>query len=568
MSDINDKYHIVYNGEVYNFKEIREELIAIGYKLKTNSDTEVILYSYIQWGQDAVTKFTGMFSIVIYDTSLNELIFINDRLGVKPLYIYKEKDILIFSSEIKAILEYKNFKKKINNKALTQYMKYGYIQPPLSIFENITKIEAGTIMKFNINTQNMTKKIYWDILDFTKNTDSLNINKLHNIIKKAFMYRTISDVPISSFLSSGIDSSLVSAVLSKENNKLNTITIGVENPKYNEAILAKDIASSIGTKHSEYYIKEKDILQLVEEMSLYFDEPFADSSMYPTYIVNKIVSQQYKVTLSADGGDESFGGYLRYIFLKKYYKIIKLPKFIKKILLCSVNIIEKTKILNQFNITSISLKLTKIKNVLNSDNISDMYESLNTYVDNEQIRKVCKNYTFDNGYFKLFDKINKNNNDFLNTAMCIDYKTYLYQVLTKVDRTSMANSIEVREPLLDHNIIEYAIGISSDSKIHDKITKKPLREILAEYMDLNLLTKTKKGFSIPIDIWLRTDLELIVNKYVNKQSILESDIFHWHEVEKIKNKFYNGSNDYIELWHIFIFQMWYDRWVKNIKKEV
>jgi len=562
MSDIKDNYHIVYNGEVYNFNEIKTELITFGYEFKTSSDTEVILYSYIQWGMKAVERFIGMFSIVILDLISKELVFINDRLGVKPLYIYREQDILIFASEIKSILEYKKFKKNINPKALAQFMQYGYIQPPLSIFEKIEKIEPASVYRYSLAEQKIIKNKYWDVLNFSDVRDELNIESLHDLLKKSFLYRTVSDVPISAFLSSGVDSSLLSAVLTKQNYELNTITIGVDDSKYNEAKLAKEIAKGLNTKHNEYYIDEKEVINLVEKMPFYFDEPFADSSMYPTYLVNKMASKKYKVALSADGGDESFGGYSRYLFLKNFSSIISLPKALKILLLYFINILEKTKILNLFNIPAIPLKLTKIKNVLKAKNISEFYESLNTYIGNEQLKSLCKNYTLDNGYFKEFDNIE--NNDLLNKAMLIDYKTYLYQVLTKVDRTSMANSIEVREPLLDHKVIEYAISISSDEKIVGKNTKKPLKDILSEYLDIGLLTKTKKGFSVPIEKWLRSDLESIVSKYINKKSIELSNTYNWNEVEKIKNKFYNGSDDYIALWHIFIFQMWYNQWVDKI----
>lgn len=564
LSDLSKNYHIIFNGEVYNFKEIKEEL-KNDFMFKTNSDTEVILYSYIKWGTKCVDKFIGMFSIVILDIFLEKLVFVNDRLGVKPLYIYNKNNTLIFASELKAILKYDEFEKEIDIEALTQFFQYGYIQPPLSIFEDVKKIEPATIMVYDLQDKNFEIKKYWEIEKIINKPSKYNLEDIEKILKSACEYRMISDVPVSSFLSSGIDSSLVTALLSK-NHKLNTITIGVNDKKYNEANLAKEIASLLNTNHYEKYITEKDLLELINILPYFYDEPFSDISIYPTFLVSRITSEQYKVALSSDGGDESFGGYDKYKYFIKYYSLISsIPKSVRLLLSKILNICEKIGIFRFIDIPMISLKIQKIQNSLEASNISEFYENLNTYIPKKRIKSILKKFKFNRGYFKEFDNINlKYNNDILNSAMAIDYKTYLYQILMKVDRASMANSIEIREPLLDHRIIELALNIESKYKLNNNYSKIPLRKILSNFLNLNLLTKNKKGFSIPIEDWLKRDLKEMIDKFTSELAIKNSNIFNLYEIQKIKSDFYMGKSNYIELWHIFIFQIWYNSWIKKI----
>lgn len=564
MSDNQNRYHIVYNGEVYNFQEIKEELAE--YQFLTNSDSEVVLYAYKKWGVECANKFIGMFSIVILDRVTNELIFINDRLGVKPLYIYQDDKIIIFSSELKGILQYSGVKRDINKKALTQFMQYGYIQPPLSIFNDVRKIEPGTIISISLLEKKQKQKRYWSVEDSIWGPNKLNIDKLEDTLLKAFQYRMVADVPVCSFLSSGVDSSLVTSLLAA-GSKLNTITIGMDDVRYNEADLARNIAHELKTKHVEQYISEYQLQQLVETLPFYYDEPFSDVSMYPTYLVSKIaVKNGFKVALSSDGGDEAFGGYYRYLFFKKYYKFLfRVPKCIKILLAYILKLAEKTRILNRLNIQMISLKIQKILNSLEADNVGEFYENLNKYISDDKVKKLLNDASLEKGHFNNFTILHeKYKADVLNVAMAIDYNTYIYQNLTRLDRSSMANSLEVREPLLDHSIIELALNLESRYKLEKNNTKLPLKEVLGKYLDLNFLTKKKKGFSIPIETWLRGDLKDLVEKHTSKKAIEKSGVFDFSVVEKIKTDFYHNNSSYIELWHVFIFQLWYQQWGEGL----
>ena len=560
QSDLSDRYHIVYNGEVYNYNEIREQL-SHKYDFRTNSDTEVILYSFIEWGTKCVEKFIGMFSIVIFDNVDCKLFLFNDRLGVKPLYYYFDENIFIFASELKAIMNYKGFDKVINRSAVTQFMQYGYIQPPLSIFEKVSKIEPGTVIEYCMGTRSLQQIRYWDILDRLRKRNEVgsNLSELENYIKVACELRLASDVPICSFLSGGIDSSLVTAIIA-ENGPINTISLGVDDTRYDEAGYARQVATSIGSTHSETYIQEKEIKSIMIELNNYFDEPFSDTSMYPTYLLSKFASDRFKVALSSDGGDEAFCGYQRYIFFKRYYWIYKIPLSLRKVISCLINYVSAKKLLF-FQMPSISLKLTKLNNVLGAKNEADVYRMLNTYISDERAFEIIQRASIEPGYYKELDnllsekKINR-----LQVAMMIDYKTYVYQLLTKVDRSSMATSLEVREPLLDHNLIEFCAGLDIKEKISGNTTKIAPRRILGKYLRPEKIMREKRGFSVPIDDWLKNDLRELVDNLTSESEIEKSAVFRFEEVSKIKNNFYETGTNYIELWHIVVFQLWYQRW--------
>lgn len=561
LSDQTDRYHIVYNGEVYNFNDIRKQLDST-YTFKTVSDTEVILYSFIEWGKECVEKFTGMFSIVIFDKLDLKITFFNDRLGVKPLYYYLNDEMLIFGSELKALMTYEGFDKSINHTAVTQFMQYGYIQPPLSIFTQVSKIVPGTIIEYDINKRTMLQTKYWDILDMpkTSNVAGVNPSELHKRIKSACQLRNISDVTICSFLSAGLDSSLVTA-LAAEDGPIHSVTLGVRDTRYDESDTARQISQSIGSIHDETYIEEKDIKTIIMKVNDYFDEPFSDTSMYPTYLLSKFASKNFKVALSSDGGDEAFCGYNRYLFFNRFSWIYRLPMPVKVLAKSVCHYFSQKDTYFRNRIPSLSLKFTKFGNVLSAKSEADVYRLLNTYINDDRVSEILHHTSIESGYYKeLDDLIEKSKGNKLQAAMLIDYKTYVYQLLTKIDRASMANSLEVREPLLDHNLIEFCAKLSLKDKLSGNVTKIALKNILENYLPAKLISKNKKGFSIPIDNWLNNELRELVDDLTCYDEIQRSGVFKFDEVTKIKTKFYDSGVNYIELWHIVIFQLWYRKW--------
>jgi len=566
-----ENYVIVFNGEIYNFKSIRKELEELGYIFISSSDTEVILYSYKEWGIKCVDKFIGMFAFSILDKVANKLYLVRDRAGVKPLYYYTNGKEFLFSSEIKSFHKHPKFEKNLNKEILPYYFQFGYIPAPHSIFKNCYKLKAGHYLELKTDNLEFTINKYWDVNDFylqekiTKNEDDI-VKDIENILDDAIELRMVSDVPVGVFLSGGYDSSLVSSILAKKQGKqINTFTIGFDDEKYNEAEHAKSIANYLGTKHTEYYMKNSDMLNLVESLPFYYDEPFGDSSALPTMIVSKLAREHVIVALSADGGDEAFCGYSKYFFLNKFSAIftnrLKLQSLKLVVNMINENIIEAINDFLPKNLkqTNIKDKYNKFKRAINSDSLEEMFQNASSYVDKNDVSKILK-IKSNNNIFSLFD--NKSNLSFLNYMMAVDYKTFMKDdVLTKVDRATMSVSLEGREPLLDHRIIEYMARVPEDIKYKNKEGKYLLRKVLYKYLPKEMVDKPKSGFQIPLEEWLKGDLKYLVEKYLD-EDILDKDIFNINEVINLKNNLFEGKNVNInQIWLIVMFQMWKEKWL-------
>lgn len=565
-----ENYVIVFNGEVYNFKNIRNELKNLGYKFISNSDTEVILYSYKEWGINCIDKFIGMFAFAVLDKLQEKLFLVRDRAGVKPLYYYADEKEFMFSSEIKSFHKHPKFKKEQNLVVLPYFFQFGYIPAPYTIFENCYKLEAGHYLEFNIqhSTFNITK--YWDVNDFhlqekfSKGEDEI-LEDVEKILDDAIDLRMVSDVPVGVFLSGGYDSSLVASILAKkQGKKINTFTIGFDDEKYNEAKHAKTIAEYLGTNHTEYYMKNSDMLDLVEDLPFYYDEPFGDSSSLPTMIVSKLSRQSVTVALSADGGDEAFCGYSKYFFLNKFQNIFS-NSFKREVLKIGLNLFSadsveyiNEKLPKNVKQTNIKDKYTKFKRAINSSSLEEMFENASSYVDKNEIAKFLK-VSKNQKLFKKWQKIGSI--EFLNQMMACDYKLFMNDdVLTKVDRATMSVSLEGREPLLDHRIIEYMARVPLEIKYKNNQGKYLLRQVLYKYLPKELVDKPKSGFQIPLNEWLRDELKPLVLKYLD-DSRLDESIFNIEEIMQLKKRFFDGVDIGTTIWFILMYQMWKEKWL-------
>ncbi|KIM05973.1 MAG: asparagine synthase [Sulfurovum sp. AS07-7] len=563
------EYIISFNGEVYNFKPLREELKALGYNFISQSDTEVILYSYKEWGIKCIEKFIGMFAFALLDKKEDKLTLVRDRAGVKPLYYYHKENNFIFSSEIKSFHQHPNFQKEINYEIIPYYFQFGYIPTPYSIFKNCFKLEAGTYLEYDLKNSDYKIVKYWDVNDFYKKekldlSESEIITSLENILEDAISIRMISDVKVGLFLSGGYDSSLVASLLTKKHSKkIDTFTIGFEDKKFNEAQHASSIANYLETNHHEYYVKDSDIFELIEQTSFYWDEPFGDSSSLPTMIVSKMAKEKVGVVLSADGGDEAFFGYSKYIFLNKFSNIFS-SSFKLSLLKSSINLIDDKLIENinnyipkKFRQTNIKDKFSKLQRAINSNNLYNMFMNASSYTDNKIVKKML-NLEINNSIFNNFK--NQNIPSFMSHMMAVDYKTFMNDdVLTKVDRATMSVSLEGREPLIDHRIIEFMAQVPDSIKYKNNQAKYLAREILYKYIPKEIIDKPKAGFQIPLNQFLRGELRHIVDKYIHKDR-LDSKIFNIEEILKIKNDFLNGADNATQIWFIISFQMWKERW--------
>lgn len=546
---------MVYNGEVYNYREIKKELNKYGYVFHSTSDTEVILKSFHQWGMKAVNKFNGMFAIALFDKSKNELFLIRDRIGIKPLHYYFNGENLIFSSELKPIMNSSFFRKEINPYALSLFIHDGYITAPHTIFKNTYKLCPGTILSFRNGT--VALNTYWSVKDKYLSrkvdesiTEKEAVDQLDDLLKSSIEYRMISDVPIGSFLSGGYDSSLVTATMQElSNTPVNTFSIGFKKSEFNEAPYAKEIARHLRTNHTEYYFTEKDFDGVLRNFINYYDEPFADDSQLPSMIVSHIARKNVKVVLTGDGGDELFCGYSAYDRILKYKKY----QYIFIILSQLNRILPLDKLISVYNKNKLQLlQLTDNQRIINCS-----FFSFKTYFEG-----VIKNISLEND--KRFSEITKISDNIQEANMLRDLINYLPEdILTKVDRATMSASLEARVPLLDHRIIEHSFNIPHYLKFKNNEKKYILKQLTYRKIPKHLLDRPKRGFAAPIDTWITRNLDEFTNELFSKEFILKQDIFKYENIEYLLGNF-RAKSKYpfgMYLWHFIVFQMWYRKYI-------
>lgn len=561
--------HITFNGEIYNYQEVKSELAKKGHTFIGHSDTEMILHAYKEWGVSCVDRFIGMFAIVIVDVLKDQVICLRDRAGVKPFYYYFKDDLFLFSSELKAFHEHPDFQKEINIDAVAAYMQYGSVPTPHCIFNYCSKLMPGSYMTIDLESKQMNESEYWNIYDHY-NKDKLSLSyeeaktETKSLLTSAFNYRMVADVPVGVFLSGGFDSTCVTSILQSERTqKLKTFTIGVPDIGLNEAPYAKDIAKHLGTDHTEINCTEKEAIELIPSLPFFYDEPFADSSAIPTTLVSKMARQDVTVALSADGGDEIFAGYNRYDYIQRYGdKLNKIPGFVRNTTVALMQKISSQNIPVMRNKYNFHNRYEKLKGVLKDPSDQNIMLSLSQQFTNDQMKDLMqKDFgMLDNLY--MSDKLTSGYSP-LSYMMAIDFQTYMLDdILQKVDRATMSQSLEGREPLLDHRIAEFAAQLPDNYKYENGVKKRILRDIVYDYVPKELLDRPKMGFAIPIGKWLTNELKDLVETHLNEQLIKEQNIFNWTYIRNIKESFYKGKMEYdAKLWYILMFQMWYARWM-------
>ena len=561
---------IIHNGEVYNFQEIKEELIALDYEFVSHTDTEVILKAFHAWGIVCVEKFRGMFAFAIYDKRSKKVTLFRDRAGVKPLYYYLKDGLFIFASELKALHKHPSFEKKLNKEVLPYYFQFGYIPAPYSIFQDCHKLEAGHYLEYDLGNQACSTREYWSV-DTCYSKEKFDcseeeiVGELESILTESANLRMVSDVPVGVFLSGGYDSTLLTALLSKDKQrKLHTFTIGFKDERYNEAKHAKEIAKYFDTEHTEYYIEASEMLEKVASLPYYYDEPFGDSSSIPTMMVSELSRQGVTVALSADGGDEAFCGYSKYFFLEKFSNIFT-SGFKRKLLQTSLNVFNEksverinTLLPSKIRQTNIRDKYNKFKRSMNANSKSEMFRNASSYLHSDEVTALLK-IQRDNKLFSKFSIDDKRS--FLDEMMRVDYQSFMVDdVLTKVDRATMSVSLEGREPFLDHKIIEFMARVPAQLKYKNSEGKYLARQILDKYIPRSITEKPKAGFQVPLLEWLQGDLSYLVEKYLDTKRI-DDEIFDLIEIEKLKHALYAGKAVNVsKVWFIISFEMWREEW--------
>ena len=552
------RYCIVFNGEIYNYKCIKEELVKKGHVFSSHSDTEVIVHLYEDYGVRCLDKLEGMFAIAIWDSFKKELFLARDRMGKKPLYYSTVNNKFIFASEIKAILINPASKKELSLESLEKFLFFGFVPTPKTMFKDIYKVPAGAYLvlrkdkKFEIDN-------YWEP-DFSRNTDTVNEREIENscleLIKKSVKKRLVSDVSLGTFLSGGVDSSLVTAIMSEilGPDKVDTFTIGFTEGKHDESIYAKQVARYLKIKNHHLKIfSVKECLEIVPEILDFMDAPIADPSIIPTFLLSRFTRQNVKVALSGDGGDELFAGYPKYYAHQLAKKFDFLGNGVKKTLGGLISkgfafMLDNKKrsffsdmhqlphIRNHLWIAPFSPE--KISRILETNCGNNIFEDIESYYQNIPSADLVSQMLYLDGKLTFSD---------------------LY--LVKVDRASMANSLEVRCPFLDKDLMEYVNSISTYLKIKDGETKHLLKKIASRYIPEDVIYRKKMGFGIPLKEWTRNGLKDIIYDYLSDKKIKDTGLFAEYEVERIMNEHYSGKKDNsMALWTLFIFQYWYYHW--------
>ncbi|ANE52465.1 asparagine synthase (glutamine-hydrolyzing) [Flavisolibacter tropicus] len=562
--------HLVFNGEIYNYNEIRDRLIELGHVFSTHSDTEVILHSWKEWGENGIAQWRGMFAIAIYDETKNEIIFIRDRAGVKPVHYYWKDGLFLFGSELKSIVAHPHFKKEINRDAVASFLQYGYVSYPHCIYQDTYKLAPGHLLRLDLTQKKIAIQQYWNVYDYY-NKPKLTIDlptaieETEKILQEAFQLRMVADVPVGVFLSGGYDSSCVTALLQKNSTeKIKTFTIGSTADHLNEAPFAKEIANRLGTDHTEYYCTHQEALEIIPELPFYYDEPFADSSAIPTILVSRMARKKVTVALSADAGDEIFAGYNRYDYISRYgQRLQSIPKPFRKLAAAAMESISSESLPYLRNKRNFHSRYDKLKNLLNDPSTSQLLKNLSHVFSQKDIEAIFQLRVQELQTAHDSTELKPLFSDPLSYMMAIDYQTYMVDdILQKVDRATMSTSLEGREPFLDQHIIEWAAQLPSDYKYHQGQKKYILKQIVHKYIPQEVMERPKMGFAIPVESWLTNELKELVQYYLSEAKLNEHNLFNISQVKKLTDEFFSGRTEkYLKIWHLLMFQMWYEKWM-------
>jgi asparagine synthase (glutamine-hydrolysing) len=545
-----------FNGEVYNFREIREELTGRGHTFRGGSDTEVMLAAIREWGVDAaVRRFIGMFAFALWDSGTRKLHLVRDRLGIKPLYLARLPGILLFASELKALLAYPDFPRVVERAALQYFLEFQYVPGPHAIYRGMEKVLPGRIIEIDGDGK-ITDRAYWDLFDHwgkpegRPRTEGEYVEELTALLDSSIRYRMISDVPLGAFLSGGIDSSLVVALMRKAaSGPVKTFSIGFRESGYDESPHARAVAAHLGTDHHEKICTPREAQALVRRIPDVYDEPFADSSAIPTMLVSEFTRQHVTVSLSGDGGDELFCGYPRYAWIRRGNVVRGIPGFLRRPL-CSL--------LSRVPIHKVQRGAESIL----YDDPAEMYFHTVGIFERRRLGEILPEVVDDAHlpYFRTFR--DPRCGGIVERAMATDIRTYLVDdILTKVDRASMAYSLEARVPLLDHRIVEFAARLPMEHKVHGGRTKHLLRKILYRHVPREQIDRPKMGFGIPVNRWLRNELRPLLAEFLNEERVRREGFLRPEGVARVVREHLSGRRDHqYRLWALLAFAMWVERY--------
>ena len=549
---------IVYNGEIYNFRELRSSLEKMGHMFYTNSDTEVIIHAYEEFGENCVNKFRGMFAFAIWDSNDRKLFLARDRVGIKPLYYGIIDKKLFFGSEIKSILQYEAYKPQINVSAIHDYLSYLYIPAPKTIFKDIYKLPPAHILIYK--NGKITIKKYWDLAfpEQKNNGESFYIKKTRELLEESVRLRMISDVPIGVYLSGGIDSSTITGLMSKISDQpVKTFTVGFNDEEFSELEYARCVSDYFDTDHHEYIV-EADAFKLLPKIVMQHDEPFGNATSIIHYLISEQIRKNVKVALSGAGGDEMFAGYPKYIGMRLAGYYCKIPGVIRK------NLIEKI----LYSLPESRKETDYVrwgKLFVNAASLSppERFYSMSSYFSEKEkyelYSKGFKNNNFEDSFKfmkELFDSVPVN--DYEQQSFYTEVKSFLpYNVLEYTDKTSMAASLEARVPFLDHKLVEFSASVPYSIKLKGYNMKYLLKKAVKDLLPKKILKRKKMGFNPPTGLWLDRDLKDLIDEYLSKEVVEQRGYFDYEYIDKLLKEHRSGKKNLgVKIWIFVCLEEW------------
>jgi asparagine synthase (glutamine-hydrolysing) len=573
------RYVIAYNGEIYNFKELRESLANRGHSFHGHSDTEALLTAVTEWGvTDTVTRLVGMFAFALWDREERTLTLARDRMGEKPLYYGKINGAFLFASELKAMVAFPGWHGEVDRDALTLFMRLAYIPAPFSIYRNVFKLPPGTLLTVSEDGEfRLEPQPYWSLDEVAAHgkeqilsiSEEEAVDSLDAILRDVVRGQMVADVPLGAFLSGGVDSSTVAALMQAQSSRpVKTFSIGSENPRYNEAHDAKAVAHHLGSDHTELYVTPRDALEVIPRLSDIYDEPFADCSQIPTFLLCQLAREHVTVALSGDGGDELFGGYNRYLWGNSVWQHGKrVPRAVRRLaarLALSISAGTWNGLAGgpmkwlptRYQVRSPGDRIHKLAGLLDASSQGDLYRRLisdwhEPVVLGQTPSPIVQSET------PFPDPC------FADQAMLWDMKGYLAgDILTKVDRAAMAVSLETRIPFLDHRVVAFSWRLPMTMKIRDHVGKWLLRQVLYRYVPSHLVERPKTGFGVPLDEWLRGPLRGWAEELLCPGRLKEEGYFDPAPIQELWRQHQSGRRNCLyPLWNALIFQSWQERWL-------
>jgi asparagine synthase (glutamine-hydrolysing) len=567
MESVCGRYVLVYNGELYNFRALRQTLESLGHPFRGDSDTEVLLEAIAQWGiADALPHFHGMFALAVWDRRERCLTLARDALGIKPLFYGWGRGCFLFASELKSIREHPSFVGEINRQALTQFFRHGYIPAPHSIYRNIFKLAPGCLLEVSTDhvTQDVSPSAWWRLSEVVSRgaadpfpgSPEEAVQALDRQLRDAIRSQMVSDVPLGALLSGGIDSSTVVALMQAESDRpIRTFTIGFAEQSHNEACDARAVAEHLGTEHTECYVTPAEARDVIPHLAQWYDEPFADSSQIPTALVAGIARRHVSVCLSGDGGDELFGGYDRYEVMRRRWRAIdRWPRGFRSVAACVAR-----SVADRLPLAIPRRKLRTLAEFASLQHPRDLYTRFNTHWRDAEAL-VLPDDRLPASTQESIAIPEPISDRFVETMMYLDARTYLPDdILVKVDRASMAVGLEVRVPLLDQRVVELAWRLPQDVKVRDRQPKWVLRQVLDRYVPRRLTDRPKMGFGVPIDAWLRGPLRDWAEDLLSADRLRREGVLHPEPIRARWREHLTGRYNWqYLLWDVLMFQAWLD----------